>query len=157
MKLNSFFIIICFLTLLLFGAGAFLWKFAEVPAPRFYQPKDINSSTEFTYKEAGTWFEKVAMFAKKDYVLPTNLMLIEIDGNSKFAKGGRYFELLLDKCDFYSIFCINRVTKEFGVDSTVMKKGDESLIYLNTDNKNIAQNIVLNLKKYNIHSRIKED
>ncbi|AII15108.1 hypothetical protein CIG2463D_1408 [Campylobacter iguaniorum] len=157
MKLYSLFLVLGFLALLILGTVVFLWRFAQVSTPQIYTTKTDSSVLSYAYKQTNSWFEKVAMFAKKDYVLPTNLMLIKMDNNSEFGESKGSFEIILDRCDFYSVFCITRVAKEFGVDATIVKRGLDSLIYLNTADQKRAQNIVLNLKKYNIHSKIKED
>ncbi|EAH8300357.1 hypothetical protein YY96_04190 [Campylobacter fetus] len=157
MRLNSLFIVFIILLLLFLSGGALLWKFSQVGAPHTTAVQNISNDLGYSYKEAGNWFEKIAAFTKNDSILPTNLMFIEINDNAKFDQSQKYFELVIDRCDFYSVFCITRVANEFKVNLTIVKKGDDAIIHLNTDDKKAAQDIVSNLKKYNIHSKIKED
>ena len=84
-------------------------------------------------------------------------MIIEIGEKSKFEKYiSRYYMLIIDRCDFYSMFCINRVIKDFNINFTIVKDGDQATIYIDTDNKDIALSVVNGLKKYNIHTTLKE-
>ena len=64
--------------------------------------------------------------------------------------------LIIDRCDFYSMFCINRVIKDFNINFTIVKDGDQATIYIDTDNKDIALSVANELKKYNIHTTLKE-
>lgn len=154
----SLLIVIGFLVLLVFSGGVALYKFSQVFTSAPLVTKNDIDITKNSHKQANTWFEKVATLTKKDSILPTNLMFIEIDDNSnKNSISNHSYELLLNKCDFYSFFCISKEVKRFGVDITIISKGDKSSIYLNTNDKEKVKEIVLNLQKYNIYSKIKGD
>jgi hypothetical protein len=54
------------------------------------------------------------------------------------------------------MLCINRVIKGFNINFTIVKDGDQATIYIDTDNKDIALSVANELKKYNIHTTLKE-
>ena len=54
------------------------------------------------------------------------------------------------------MFCINRVFKDFNLNFTIVKDGDIANIYIQTDDKDMVLNAVNGLKKYNIHTTLKE-
>ena len=50
----------------------------------------------------------------------------------------------------------NRVFKDFNLNFTIVKDGDIANIYIQTDDKDMVLNAVNGLKKYNIHTTLKE-
>lgn len=75
-------------------------------------------------------------------------MIINIEEKKTFAnnKSSKQYILVINRCDFYSMFCINRVFKDFNLNFTVVKNGDIATIYIDTDDKDIALDVVNGLK-----------
>ncbi|WP_086297192.1 hypothetical protein [Campylobacter devanensis] len=158
MKKNSLYLILAVIFVVVFGGFISLFAYLNLglSSPSIHT-SNSGVDLEYNYQKSDNWLEKIAEFEKKDSVLPTNLMIIEIGEKSKFEKYiSRYYMLIIDRCDFYSMFCINRVIKDFNVNFTIVKDGDQATIYIETDNKDIALSVANELKKYNIHTTLKE-
>lgn len=158
MKKNSLYLILAVIFVVVFGGliALFAYLNSGLSSP-FIHTSSGSVNLEYNYQKSDNWLEKIAEFEKSDSVLPTNLMIIEIGEKGKFENHiSRYYMLIIDRCDFYSMFCINRVIKDFNINFTIVKDGDQATIYIDTDNKDIALSVVNGLKKYNIHTTLKE-
>ncbi|MCR8696388.1 MULTISPECIES: hypothetical protein [Campylobacter] len=158
MKTNSLYLILAVIFVVVFGGLIALFAYANsgLSSPlATATSSDIN--LEYNYQKSGNWLEKIAEFKNNNSVLPTNLMIIKID-DKKIAdnKPTKQYILIINRCDFYSMFCINRVFKDFNLNFTIVKDGDMANIYIQTDDKDMVLNAVNGLKKYNIHTTLKE-
>lgn len=159
MKTNSLYLILAVIFVVVFGGLIALFAYANLGlSSPFISTTSDNVNLEYSYQKSDNWLEKIAEFKDNDSVLPTNLMIVKIDENKKLAniKASRQYMLTINRCDFYSMFCINRVFKDFNLNFTVVKNGDIATIYIDTDDKNIALDVANGLKKYNIHTTLKE-
>lgn len=150
MRLNNVYIILLFLIFVILGSLLYLFKALQIP-------KTNESSPNYTpvyadYKRETSWLDKVGSRSK--YIPPSNLIYIKVDDKIDVTKS---LKIVIDRCDAYSIFCVTRVVKELDIGATILKNGDIGIIYLASENKNLANQIIENLKRYNIHSKIKED
>ena len=137
--------------------GAYLVKFASVNFSQTTE-KNITSEQNITKNTAGSenWINELATIKKKDYVLPVNEIFIEYNRPKIEKPKITAYELLIDKNDIYSMFCLMQTLRNSEVDFTVVKDGAKSQIFLNTQDSRLLQNIILQLRVYDIHSSVRE-
>lgn len=137
--------------------GVYLVKFASVNFSQTTE-KNITSEQNITKNTAGSenWINKLATIKKKDYVLPVNEIFIEYNRPKIEKPKITAYELLIDKNDIYSMFCLMQTLRNSEVDFTVVRDGAKSQIFLNTQDSRLLQNIILQLRVYDIHSSVRE-
>ena len=150
-------LVVVLLFVMLGLVGVYLVKFASV---NFSQTTEKNMTNEqnITKNTAGSenWINELATIKKKDYVLPVNEILIEYNRPKIEKPKITAYELLIDKNDIYSMFCLMQTLRSSEVDFTVVKDGAKSQIFLNTQDSKLLQNIILQLRVYDIHSSVRE-
>ena len=137
--------------------GVYLVKFASVNFSQTTE-KNITSEQNITKNTAGSenWINELATIKKKDYVLPVNEIFIEYNRPKIEKPKITAYELMIDKNDIYSMFCLMQTLRNSEVDFTVVKDGAKSQIFLNTQDSKLLQNIILQLRVYDIHSSVRE-
>ena len=137
--------------------GVYLVKFASVNFSQTTE-KNITSEQNITKNTAGSenWINELSTIKKKDYVLPVNEIFIEYNRPKIEKPKITAYELLIDKNDIYSMFCLMQTLRNSEVDFTVVKDGAKSQIFLNTQDSKLLQNIILQLRVYDIHSSVRE-
>ncbi|WP_158335697.1 hypothetical protein [Campylobacter concisus] len=137
--------------------GIYLVKFASVNFSQTTE-KNITSEQNITKNTAGSenWINELATIKKKDYVLPVNEIFIEYNRPKIEKPKITAYELLIDKNDIYSMFCLIQTLRNSEVDFTVVRDGAKSQIFLNTQDSRLLQNIILQLRVYDIHSSVRE-
>lgn len=137
--------------------GVYLVKFASVNFSQTTE-KNITSEQNITKNTAGSenWINELATIKKKDYVLPVNEIFIEYNRPKIEKPKITAYELLIDKNDIYSMFCLMQTLRNSEVDFTVVRDGAKSQIFLNTQDSRLLQNIILQLRVYDIHSNVRE-
>ena len=137
--------------------GVYLVKFASVNFSQTTE-KNITSEQNITKNTAGSenWINELATKKKKDYVLPVNEIFIEYNRPKIEKPKITAYELLIDKNDIYSMFCLMQTLRNSEVDFTVVRDGAKSQIFLNTQDSRLLQNIILQLRVYDIHSSVRE-
>ena len=150
-------LVVVLLFVMLGLVGIYLVKFASV---NFSQTTEKNMTNEqnITKNTAGSenWINELATIKKKDYVLPVNEIFIEYNRPKIEKPKITAYELLIDKNDIYSMFCLMQTLRNSEVDFTVVKDGAKSQIFLNTQDSKLLQNIILQLRVYDIHSSVRE-
>ena len=152
-------LVVVLLFVMLGLVGVYLVKFASV---NFGQTTEKNMTNEqnITKNTAGSenWINELATIKKKDYVLPVNEIFIEYNRPKPKIEKPKItaYELLIDKNDIYSMFCLMQTLRNSEVDFTVVKDGAKSQIFLNTQDSKLLQNIILQLRVYDIHSSVRE-
>lgn len=137
--------------------GVYLVKFASVNFSQTTE-KNITNEQNITKNTAGSenWINELATIKKKDYVLPVNEIFIEYNRPKIEKPKITAYELLIDKNDIYSMFCLMQTLRNSEVDFTVVRDGAKSQIFLNTQDSRLLQNIILQLRVYDIHSSVRE-
>jgi len=150
-------LVVVLLFVMLGLVGVYLVKFASV---NFSQTTEKNMTNEqnITKNTAGSenWINELATIKKKDYVLPVNEIFIEYNRPKIEKPKITAYELLIDKNDIYSMFCLMQTLRNSEVDFTVVRDGAKSQIFLNTQDSRLLQNIILQLRVYDIHSSVRE-
>jgi len=150
-------LVVVLLFVMLGLVGIYLVKFASVNFSQTTE-KNITSEQNITKNTAGSenWINELATIKKKDYVLPVNEIFIEYNRPKIEKPKITAYELLIDKNDIYSMFCLMQTLRNSEVDFTVVKDGAKSQIFLNTQDSKLLQNIILQLRVYDIHSSVRE-
>ena len=150
-------LVVVLLFVMLGLVGAYLVKFASVNFSQTTE-KNITSEQNITKNTAGSenWINELATIKKKDYVLPVNEIFIEYNRPKIEKPKITAYELLIDKNDIYSMFCLMQTLRNSEVDFTVVRDGAKSQIFLNTQDSRLLQNIILQLRVYDIHSSVRE-
>ena len=150
-------LVVVLLFVMLGLVGIYLVKFASVNFSQTTE-KNITSEQNITKNTAGSenWINELATIKKKDYVLPVNEIFIEYNRPKIEKPKITAYELMIDKNDIYSMFCLMQTLRKSEVDFTVVKDGAKSQIFLNTQDSKLLQNIILELRVYDIHSSVRE-
>ena len=150
-------LVVVLLFVILGLVGVYLVKFASVNFSQTTE-KNITSEQNITKSTAGSenWINELATIKKKDYVLPVNEIFIEYNRPKIEKPKITAYELMIDKNDIYSMFCLMQTLRSSEVDFTVVKDGAKSQIFLNTQDAKLLQNIILQLRVYDIHSSVRE-
>lgn len=150
-------LVVVLLFVMLGLVGVYLVKFASVNFSQTTE-KNITNEQNITKNTAGSenWINELATIKKKDYVLPVNEIFIEYNRPKIEKPKITAYELLIDKNDIYSMFCLMQTLRNSEVDFTVVKDGAKSQIFLNTQDSKLLQNIILQLRVYDIHSSVRE-
>ena len=150
-------LVVVLLFVILGLVGVYLVKFASVNFSQTTE-KNITSEQNITKNTAGSenWINELATIKKKDYVLPVNEIFIEYNRPKIEKPKITAYELMIDKNDIYSMFCLMQTLRNSEVDFTVVKDGAKSQIFLNTQDSRLLQNIILQLRVYDIHSSVRE-
>ena len=150
-------LVVVLLFVILGLVGVYLVKFASV---NFSQTTEKNMTNEqnITKSTAGSenWINELATIKKKNYVLPVNEIFIEYNRPKIEKPKITAYELMIDKNDIYSMFCLMQTLRNSEVDFTVVRDGAKSQIFLNTQDSRLLQNIILQLRVYDIHSSVRE-
>ena len=150
-------LVVVLLFVMLGLVGVYLVKFASVNFSQTTE-KNITNEQNITKNTAGSenWINELATIKKKDYVLPVNEIFIEYNRPKVEKPKITAYELLIDKNDIYSMFCLMQTLRNSEVDFTVVRDGAKSQIFLNTQDSRLLQNIILQLRVYDIHSSVRE-
>ena len=148
-------LVVVLLFVMLGLVGIYLVKFASVNFSQTTE-KNITNEQNITKNTAGSenWINELATIKKKDYVLP--VIFIEYNRPKIEKPKITAYELLIDKNDIYSMFCLMQTLRNSEVDFTVVRDGAKSQIFLNTQDSRLLQNIILQLRVYDIHSSVRE-
>lgn len=150
-------LVVVLLFVILGLVGIYLVKFASVNFSQIPE-NNITNERNITKNTAGSenWINELATIKKKDYVLPVNEIFIEYNRPKIEKPKITAYELMIDKNDIYSMFCLMQTLRNSEVDFTVVKDGAKSQIFLNTQDSKLLQNIILQLRVYDIHSSVRE-
>ena len=150
-------LVVVLLFVILGLVGIYLVKFASVNFSQIPE-NNITNERNITKNTAGSenWINELATIKKKDYVLPVNEIFIEYNRPKIEKPKITAYELLIDKNDIYSMFCLMQTLRNSEVDFTVVRDGTKSQIFLNTQDSRLLQNIILQLRVYDIHSSVRE-
>ena len=150
-------LVVVLLFVMLGLVGVYLVKFVSVNFSQIPE-NNITNEQNITKNTASSenWINELATIKKKDYVLPVNEIFIEYNRPKIEKPKITAYELMIDKNDIYSMFCLMQTLRSSEVDFTVVKDGAKSQIFLNTQDSKLLQNIILQLRVYDIHSSVRE-
>ena len=136
--------------------GALLYKYADVnlKEPARLKVSQANEESNLTAGPA-SWVGEMANLVPKKYVLASNEIYVEFKDESKAAIKITY-QLMINKNDIYSMFCLSQTLKNIPVDFSVVKENSQNLIYINTQDNGVLNRVINELKAYDIRSTFKE-
>lgn len=147
-----------FLLIFVCVCGALLYKYADVnlkePAPAGLKVSQNNKESNLTVGPV-SWVVEMANLAPKKYALASNEIYVEFKDESKAVIKTAY-QLIIDKNDIYSMFCLTQTLKNIPVDFSVVKENSQNLIYINTQDGGVLDRVINELKAYDIRSTFKE-
>ena len=147
-----------FLFIFVCVCGALLYRYADVnlkePAPAELKISQNGEERNLTARQT-SWVGEMANLAPKNYALASNEIFIEFKDESKTVTKTAY-QLVIDKNDIYSMFCLTQTLKNIPVDFSVVKENSQNLIYINTQDNGVLDRVINELKAYDIHSTFKE-
>lgn len=135
-----------------------LWNFNSHSntLPQFATDNDTNQSIVIDDKEL-TWQEELAQWPKRDFIPATEKFSLYFDADtSELKEKNKYFQLIINKYDVYSMFCLRQILNSFNVKYFLLKSDESPEIFLDTGNKNLIEDIIKELKKYKINTEVKE-
>ncbi|MDO5045517.1 hypothetical protein [Campylobacter sp.] len=157
MKRHLFaFVVLCLLVFVCIS-GFMLWDYANSNLAQVMHDENHVEKTERIDdgKKANLWVNELANLPQKEYILATNEIFIEFKDKIS-SKSGSIYQLIIDKDDIYSMFCLTQTLKNILVDFSIVRQNSTNLIYLNTQDKDVLNHVINELKTYDIHSNIKE-
>lgn len=157
MKRHLFaFVVVCLL-IFVCASGFMLWNYAHsnlAQSPLSDVTKEEADKDDET-KQVNLWVNELANLPQKEYILATNEIFIEFKDKTT-PKTKSVYQLIIDKDDIYSMFCLSQTLQNISVDFSVIKQNSLNLIYLNTQDQDILNHVINELKNYDIHSNVKE-
>ncbi|KAA6224815.1 MULTISPECIES: hypothetical protein [unclassified Campylobacter] len=158
-KYTLFGILIALLCILLFVVFYLLWEFraSANSLPRFTH--DENTSTALIKQEndENAWQRELSQWTTKDFVPAAEQYSLYFDADtSELKEKNQYFQLIVNKYDIYSMFCLRQILNSFNVKYFLVKSGESPEIFIDTGNKKLIDEIIQELKKYKINTQAKE-
>ena len=151
-------LIACFVILIGVMAGIFvgLFSFANDETAKAVQYTPLKKQTTPEKVVVKSWADKMAETSSRDYFLPVNELFIQFDLRDAEPPKERFFQLLIDRTDRYSQFCIVQTLSSYALPYVFVKDKEEQSIYVNAKTKEALDQVVDKLKEYDIESTIKE-
>jgi len=141
---------------LIFIVFYLLWKF-RADSLSFPQLVKEHNTTLITPKLENSWQQEFASLPNRDFTPAAEQFTLHFEADtSDLKEKSKYFQLIINKYDIYSMFCLKQTLNSFNVKYFLLKTAQSSEIFLDTDNKKLIQDIINELKKYKIHTEIKE-
>ena len=96
------------------------------------------------------------LFRSKSQNFPVNELLVELSLQKVKPPKEHIFQLIIDKNDSYSFFCLMQTLKFFSIPYSIVKENNNKKVLISAKQKSELNKIAVELKKYNIDSIIKE-
>jgi len=149
------------LFLLLFvGVGFFLTRLlnheidVSTESVKYPSPKQQEIKQETSQK---VWIKEMAHKDVREFSFPVNELFMQIDAyGQKSGNKFKSFRLVIDRADRYSLFCIIQTLTALHLPYMVIKEDKIPLIYIEEKSEKQLENVVLELEKYDIKSKIVE-
>ena len=122
-----------------------------------YETPALPKSTQDEPKEKD-WVKELAHQESREFFFPVNELFMQIDIQGPNADGTKRksFRLVIDRADRYSLFCIVQTLSALHLSYVVIKEGKIPIIYVEEKGNKQLDNVVLELEKYDIKSKIIE-
>ncbi|EAK0961923.1 hypothetical protein OUP81_001319 [Campylobacter upsaliensis] len=133
-----------------------LWNFKS-DSDFFPQFIKENNTTKAVLDKTKTWQQELAMWPVKDFTPATEQFRLYFDADtSELKEKNKYYQLIINKYDIYSMFCLRQTLDSFKVKYFLLKSIESPEIFLDTDNQKLIEEIIKELKKYKINTQAKE-
>lgn len=151
------------LFLLLFaGVGFFLNKLLHTGVDVPVEDAQYESSKKPEIKQEipqNVWIKEMAHKDAREFVFPVNELFMQIDAYGQRGTGVaklKSFRLVIDRADRYSLFCIVQTLTALHLPYMVIKEDKIPTIYVEEKSEKQLENVVIELEKYDIKSKIVE-
>ncbi|NDJ27003.1 hypothetical protein DMB95_02800 [Campylobacter sp. MIT 12-8780] len=158
MKKYSFFAVLAVLFLGLLVAIFSLFFSENDIVPNFDDLQE-ESKAQVSIQEQNnqTWQDRFANLSPKNYTPAVEqFSMVFTPDTSQYQPKSKFFQLIVDKNDVYSLFCLKQTLNFFKVKYSLTSTGTNTEIFLDTDNQNLLKDIQARLKIYDINTQIKE-
>ncbi|MDL0114241.1 hypothetical protein NYG88_02955 [Campylobacter felis] len=116
-----------------------------------------NNTTKAVLDKTKTWQQELAMWPIKDFTPAAEQFRLYFDADtSELKEKNKYYQLIINKYDIYSMFCLRQTLDSFKVKYFLLKSIESPEIFLDTDNQKLIEEIINELKKYKINTQAKE-
>ncbi|MBS4274937.1 hypothetical protein [Campylobacter vulpis] len=133
-----------------------LWNFKS-DSDFFPQFIKENNATNAVLDKTKTWQQELAMWPVKDFTPAAEQFRLYFDADtSELKEKNKYYQLIINKYDIYSMFCLRQTLDSFKVKYFLLKSVESPQIFLDTDNQKLIEEIINELKKYKINTQAKE-
>ncbi|EAK0997454.1 hypothetical protein Q6T43_000368 [Campylobacter upsaliensis] len=133
-----------------------LWNFKS-DSDFFPQFIKENNTTKAVLDKTKTWQQELAMWPVKDFTPAAEQFRLYFDADtSELKEKNKYYQLIINKYDIYSMFCLRQTLDSFKVKYFLLKSIESPEIFLDTDNQKLIEEIIIELKKYKINTQAKE-
>ncbi|EOX1264899.1 hypothetical protein ACPDI4_001430 [Campylobacter upsaliensis] len=133
-----------------------LWNFKS-DSDFFPQFIKENNTTKAVLDKTKTWQQELAMWPVKDFTPAAEQFRLYFDvDTSELKEKNKYYQLIINKYDIYSMFCLRQTLDSFKVKYFLLKSIESPEIFLDTDNQKLIEEIINELKKYKINTQAKE-
>ncbi|MCR2098729.1 hypothetical protein [Campylobacter upsaliensis] len=133
-----------------------LWNFKS-DSDFFPQFIKENNTTKAVLDKTKTWQQELAMWPVKDFTPAAEQFRLYFDADtSELKEKNKYYQLIINKYDVYSMFCLRQTLDSFKVKYFLLKSIESPEIFLDTDNQKLIEEIINELKKYKINTQAKE-
>lgn len=149
-----FFSLIAVLLLITFSL---IWGYKSTSAfiPQFIKEPFFVDNIKKSVNQ--TWEYEFAKINIKDYTPAVENFSLHFELDiSELKEKSKFYQLIINKNSIYSMFCLKQVLNSFDVKYFLLRSGKNQEIFLDTNNKNLLENIVKELKKYNISTQVQE-
>ncbi|EMF9852425.1 hypothetical protein V3Y64_001487 [Campylobacter upsaliensis] len=142
--------------ILLIVVFVLLWNFKS-DSDFFPQFIKENNATKAVLDKTKTWQQELAMWPVKDFTPAAEQFRLYFDADtSELKEKNKYYQLIINKYDIYSMFCLRQTLDSFKVKYFLLKSIESPEIFLDTDNQKLIEEIIIELKKYKINTQAKE-
>lgn len=125
--------------------------------PEIVHNANIEKDNKQNNNKNFTWQEELAKWPSKNFTPAAEQFNFYIDvDTSDLKEKSKYYQLIIDKNDIYSVFCLKQTLKSFDVKYFLLKSSGSPEIFLDTGNKEFIDEIIKELKKYKINAQAKE-
>ena len=120
---------------------------------KYLSPSQIKSEEIPKNK---TWSQELANAKDSKFSFPVNELYMQIDLKSYIPPKVKSFELVVDRADRYSLFCIVQTLSSMDLPFVVDKKNKIPVIHVSSKTESYLKGVVKKLKEYDIESKIVE-
>jgi hypothetical protein len=145
------------LTIIIFAVLMNLFSGDElsVRVEREYLSPSQKQNNQNTLSEK-TWTQELAMSNSVDFQFPVNELFMQIDLKAYVPPKVKFFRLVVDRTDRYSLFCILQTLSSFNLPFVLSKQTQYPTVYVTSKTKESLDSVIKRLKEYEIESKIIE-
>jgi hypothetical protein len=107
-------------------------------------------------QKKSTWTEELADVSNSEFQFPVNELFMQIDLKSYVPPKVKFFRLVIDRTDRYSLFCIIQTLSSLNLPFVLDNKSKTPDIFVTSKTQESLDVVVKRLKEYDIESKIVE-